>query len=84
VVFAFLFGAGFQTNGAGFQMIGAGFQAGVIKLLPVSKPVLGSKFRKKWLKPLYHYIFTIFPNPRFKTWAMKTNVNITVSTVLVS
>jgi hypothetical protein len=46
MVFAFLFGAGLQT-------IGAGFQAGVIKLLPVSKPVLGSKFRKKWLKPLY-------------------------------
>jgi len=39
VVFAFLFGVGFQT-------IGAGFQTGVYALLPVSKPVLGSKFRK--------------------------------------
>ncbi len=62
--------------------IGAGFQAGVNKFFQVSKPVQCGKFRKKRLKPLY--ISIKFPNPRFKPWAMKTNVNITVSTVFVS
>jgi len=47
VVFAFLFGEGFQK-------IGAGFQAGVIKVLPVSKPALGSKFRKKMVETIIY------------------------------